>query len=101
MTRHPSTFESLAGLALALVVGVGVAGCDSFDPRVRAEETPPARLAAKDSSAATKTRDADLGLARQLSSAFEDVAEQVGPSVVSIATERGPQTTMQRQRGQD
>jgi serine protease Do len=86
-------FQTLAAVPLTIALGFGTAGCDSLDPRVRAEETPPARLAAKDSPAATKTRNADLGVAKQLSTAFEDVAEQVRPSVVSIATQRNSQRT--------
>jgi serine protease Do len=104
MIRHSPKWKTLAGGPLALVLTLTfvltAAACDTLDPRVRAEETP-AALAARDSaaSATTKTRDADLGLARQLSTAFEDVAEHVRPSVVSVTTERNPQRQMQ-QRGQ-
>jgi serine protease Do len=84
------------GVSAALLLALGAAACDTLDPQVRAEETPAALAAADDATSRPRSREADLGLARQLSSAFEDIAEHVRPSVVSISTRRNPQTTGMR-----
>ena len=44
--------------------------------------------------ASTTPRDVGVGLAHQLSTAFEDVADHVRPSVVSVSTRRGMQNTV-------
>ena len=76
------------GLPAALALALLGAGCDSLDPRVRAEEAPVA-LAANDTTTKNLTASkANLGVAHQLSTAFEDVAEHVSPSVVSVSTRR-------------
>ncbi|HVR30373.1 MAG TPA: DegQ family serine endoprotease [Thermoanaerobaculia bacterium] len=98
MIHTPSrTWILLARAALALVLALGATACDSFEQSVDAQVTRRAEVG--EDTPALQARDADrgadLGLARQLSSAFEDVAEAVRPSVVSISTERRPQ-----QRGQ-
>jgi serine protease Do len=83
------------GLSAVLVFALATAGCDSLDPQVRAEESP--RLAANDSTPRSSTpRDANLSVAHQLSAAFQDVAEHVRPSVVSVSTRRGMQKSMQQ-----
>ena len=100
ITIQPRARHLAFGLPAVLALALLGAGCDSLDPRVRAEEAPTAALAADD--AATKNlstssnRNAGLGLAHQLSTAFEDVAEHVNPSVVSISTRRKPEATMRR-----
>ena len=83
------------GVSAALVLALTAWGCDALDPQVRAQERPNRsqdevkRLAAADADTPTPSRRA-LGMASQLSSAFEDVAQIASPSVVSIATERRP-----------
>jgi serine protease Do len=89
MISHRHSWKGSTTVALALVLGFAASGCDTLDPRVRAQE--PDRLADTENDTRAPARRADLGLARQLSSAFEDVAEHVRPSVVSVTTERKPQ----------
>ncbi len=85
------------GLSAVLAFSLATTGCDSLDPQVRAEQ-PHGTVVADEATSGrpTTTRGADLGLAHQLSSAFEDVAELVSPSVVSVSTRRGMQNTMQQ-----
>jgi serine protease Do len=85
------------GLSAVLAFALVTAGCDSLDPQVRAEETRGRALATADESTPrSTTRDVGVGLAHQLSTAFEDVADLVRPSVVSVSTRRGVQTTGQQ-----
>jgi serine protease Do len=85
-------WQAAWGLSAVLAIGLATAGCDSLDPQVRAEETH-AALAADDSTPKTPSDRAAIGLAHQLSGAFEDVADHVRPSVVSVSTRRNMHPT--------
>src|SRR5262245_15818499 len=100
VTRENRKARQVAwGLSAVLVLALANAGCDSLDPQVRAEESP--ALAADDSTPRpSAARSADLGIAHQLSEAFEDVADHVRPSVVSVSTRRGIQRSMQQGNAQ-
>src|SRR5262245_26342000 len=95
ISKHRRAWQGILGIAV-LAAAFASTGCDSLDPRVNAEETHGA-LAADDSKPTAKTpaQRENLGLAHQLSEAFEDVADHVKPSVVSVSTRRGMQNTAQ------